>query len=81
MTFSTFQTITVILLLQIPFPDYCSKSCFNYFVVGANGHRREVDIPDGIVGVIHCGDGGVEPPFVIDRINEDSNHREPSAAP
>ena len=42
----------------------------DHFVVGADGDRGEVDVPDRVVGGGHGGEGGVVHPFAVDGLDQ-----------
>ena len=69
------------LILQSLLLGHSSESGLNNFVVCANGHCRKINVPDWIVGVIHCRDGGIVSPLGVDRVDKHTNHYESSTAP
>ena len=57
------------LILRFP-PHGSVELLLDHLVVGADGNRREVDLPDRKVGALNCRDSRARLPFCVNGLNQ-----------
>ena len=61
-------------------PDFLLELVVDHLVVGADCDGGEVDVPDGVVGAGHGGEGGIQLPLAVDRGNQQGGQGEAGQA-